>query len=192
MDAYRFQELAYLAIPVMLGLEFFSSAKEEKGENGERPLGSYVLDFFGFVFTAVIPAVFVFTIWAVESKTFPSQTVALARLDRYAVMFLFMGGGWWQIYMFTALRARRMIRAEKSRSYLWIPFLAFGIFISLLVLWVAPWNLRWISCAWFLLLFGVLGGIKAGLKTVERAMWVLSGLTFFGEILFFIWLDSVV
>jgi branched-subunit amino acid transport protein len=192
MEVYRFQEFAYLAIPVALGLEFFLNAKDERQGKEDVPLGSYVLDFLGFVFAALIPAIFVFTIFAVESKMFASQTIALARLDRYAVLFLFMGGGWWQIYMFTALRARRMLKDKKSMWYLWTPFIAAGIFISLLVLWVSPWNLKWISSGWFLLIFGILAGTKARMKTVERTMWSLAGFTFFVEILIFIWLDSIV
>lgn len=190
MEAYRYQEIAYLAVPIMLGLEFFRSSREEKKDKEETPLGSYVLDFFGFVFAALIPAIFIFTIWAVESGFFPSQAVALARLDRYAVLFLFMGGGWWQIYIFSALRARRLMIGEKNKWSLWGPFLAAGIFISLLVLWVSPWGLMWVSVVWFLLIFGVL--VRTGMKTVERAMWVLAALTFFGEIMLFIWLDSIV
>jgi hypothetical protein len=75
---------------------------------------------------------------------------------------------------------------------LWTPFIAAGIFISLLVLWVSPWNLKWISSGWFLLIFGILAGTKARMKTVERTMWSLAGFTFFVEILIFIWLDSIV
>jgi len=43
MNAYRYQELAYLIIPVLLGLEFFISAKDEKKEKEETPLGSYMV-----------------------------------------------------------------------------------------------------------------------------------------------------
>ncbi len=71
MSAIRYPELAYLIIPVLLGLEFFISAKNEKNEKGETPLGSYMLDFFGFLFMALIPAIFLFTIWAVENKGIP-------------------------------------------------------------------------------------------------------------------------
>lgn len=191
MEAYRYQQFAYLILPVMLGMEFFMSAREEKKGKDETPLGFYVLEFFGFVFMALFPAIFIFTIWAIETKAFPHQTIPLARLDRYAVMFFFMGS-WWQVYLFGALRARRMMNQEMKRAYLWGPFLGLGIFISMLVLWVSPWNLKWISVAWFLFIFGALALIKARVKTIERTLWVLAGITFGVENLLFLWLDSIV
>ncbi len=191
MEAYRYQQLAYLVVPVMLGMEFFMAAREEKKGGEETPLGFFVLETLGFFFMAFLPAIFVFTIWAVESKSFPLQNVPLARFDRYAVLFFFMGS-WWQVYIFAALRARRMTRKEVERAYLWVPFIFLGVFISLLVLWVSPWNLKWISAGWFALLAGALLLIKAGPKAVERTMWVLAGLTFFAENIMFIWLESVV
>ncbi len=191
MEAYRYQQLVYLAVPVILGIEFFRCANEEKRGREETPLGYYLLDVFGFVFTALLPAVFIFTIWAIETKAFPQQIVPLARLDRYAVMFLFMGA-WWQVYLFAALRARRLGRTEGSRVRLWGPFLFLGVFISLLVLWVSPWNMKWISVVWFLFLFGILAGLKLRLMYVERTMWVLAALTFAVENVLFLWLESVV
>ncbi|RPI38029.1 MAG: hypothetical protein EHM54_01530 [Nitrospiraceae bacterium] len=191
MEAYRYQQFAYLVVPILLGIEFFMCARDEKKGKEEIPLGFYVLDFLGFLFMAVVPAVFIFTIWAVETKSFPGQIEPLARLDRYGVMFFFMGG-WWQVYLFGALKARRMVNEEKSRMYYWVPFLALGIFISLLVLWVSPWNLKWISVAWFFLIFGSLNGLKARFKTIERTMWVLTGLTFVIENALFIFLESVI
>lgn len=191
MEAYRYQELAYLVVPVLVGIEFFLCAREEKRGRDDTPLGYYVLDFFGFVFTALIPAVFIFTIWAIESQAFPQQGIPLARLDRYGVMFFFMGA-WWQVYLFTALRARRMNGKEGMKAYLWVPFIGFGLFISFLVLWVSPWNLKWISVAWFFLLFGILQVFGARYKTIERTMWVLTALTFAVENVLFLWLESVV
>jgi hypothetical protein len=91
MEAYRYQQIAYLVVPVMLGLEFFQCAKDEKGEGEETSLGVYALDILGFVFAALFPAIFAFTIWAVETKAFPEQSLPLARLDRYAVLFFFYG-----------------------------------------------------------------------------------------------------
>jgi len=191
MEAYRYQQFAYLVVPVLLGIEFFICARDEKKGKEEIPLGFYLLDFFGFLFMAVIPALFIFTIWAVETKSFPQQIMPLARLDRYGVLFFFMGA-WWQVYLFGALRARRMVDKEKKVAFYWVPFLALGIFISLLVLWVSPWNLKWISVAWFFLIFGILTVLKARFKIIERTMWVLTGLTFVGENALFIWLESVI
>lgn len=191
MEAYRYQEFIYLVVPVMLGMEFLMCAKDERRNRAETPLGSYLLDFLGFVFMALIPAVFLFTIWAVETKKFPLQELTLARLDRYGVLFFFMGA-WWQVYLFGALRARRMKNKEVDRWYLWIPFLALGIFISFLVLWVSPWNLKWASAIWFLIIFGVLNVIKARPKAIETTMWVLAAITFLVENILFLWLESVV
>ena len=95
----------------------------------DTPLGSYVLDFLGFVFAALIPAIFIFTIWTVEAKTFPLQDITLARLDRYAVLFLFMGA-WWQVHMIGALRARKIKKGDAAEWYLWGPYLLLGIYIS--------------------------------------------------------------
>ncbi|GAB4488533.1 MAG: hypothetical protein OHK006_19090 [Thermodesulfovibrionales bacterium] len=191
MDAYRYQQLAYLAVPVLLGIEFFRCANEERKDREETPLGYYVLDFFGFVFVALLPAAIIFTVWALETRAFPNQGVPLARLDRYAVMFFFMGA-WWQVYLFTALRARRMAKTGAGGTGLWLPFLGLGVFSSLLVLWVSPWNLKWVSVAWFLAVFGVLAGLKVRMKYVERTMWVLAAFTFFAENLMFVWLESVI
>ena len=191
MEVYRYQQFAYLVVPVLLGIEFFICARDEKKGKEEIPLGFYLLDFLGFLFMAVVPAIFIFTIWAVETKSFPQQIVPLARLDRYGVLFFFMGA-WWQIYLFGALRARRMVDKEKKVAFYWVPFLALGIFVSLLVLWVSPWNLKWISVAWFFLIFGILTVLKARFKIIERTMWVLTGLTFVVENALFIWLESVI
>lgn len=191
MEAYRYQQLAYLIIPVMLGMEFFMCAKEEREGKEEIPLGFYLLDFFGFVFMALFPAVFIFTIWAVETNAFPLQKVPLARLDRYAVLFFFMGA-WWQVYLFGALRARRMEKKEAKTAYLWGPFLVLGFFVSFLVLWFFPWNLKWVSAVWCLLLFGVMSLIKVKPKNIERTMWILSAVTFTVENIVFLWFESVV
>ena len=191
MEAYRYQELVYLIVPIMLGMEFFISAREEKKDREEVTLGFYVLEFFGFIFMALFPAVFIFTIWAIETHAFPAQELALAKLDRYAVMFFFMGA-WWQVYLFGALRARRIDKKEAGRFYLWGPFLVLGTFISFLVLWVSPFNLKWISLGWFFLICGILSVIKAKPKIIERTMWVLAGITFFFENVLFIFLESVI
>ncbi len=190
MEAYRYQELAYLVVPVFLGTEFFISARNERRERREAPLGSYVLDFCGFLFTALVPAIFIFTIWAIESKAFPLRESTLARLDRYGVMFLFMGS-WWQVYMIGALRAARL--ADRYRPvYLWGPFIGLGVFISLLVLWVSPWNLKWISVGWFLSVSAILHFLKVKPKNMARIFWVLTAVTFFCENILFIWLETLV
>jgi hypothetical protein len=191
MEAYRYQELLYLIVPVMLGMEFFMCAREERRSKAEAPLGSYLLEFSGFLFMALIPAVFLFTIWASETKRFPFQEITLARLDRYGVMFFFMGA-WWQVYLFGALRARRMEKKATDKWYLWIPFLGLGIFISILVLWVSPWNLKWVSVIWFLAIFGIFNLIKAKPRTIEKTMWILAAVTFLVENILFLWLESVV
>ncbi len=191
MEAYRYQELAYLVVPVMLGMEFFMCARDEKRIGLDSTLGSYLLEVSGFIFMALIPAIFIFTIWAVETKRFPLQELTLARLDRYGVLFFFMGA-WWQVYIFGALRARRMERKEAGKGYLWIPFLSLGLFISILVLWVSPWNLKWVSAIWFFLIFGILNIIKARPKTIEKTMWILAAITFLVENILFLWLESVV
>jgi hypothetical protein len=189
MEAYRYQQLAYLVVPVMLGVEFFLCAKEEKKGKEDNSLGFYLLDLLGFIFFAVFPAVFIFTIWASETKAFPLQDLPLARLDRYAVLFFFMGA-WWQVYLFGALRARRMQKRETGRFYLWAPFVILGVYISFLALWVSPWGLKWVSAAWFLLVFVVLNFFST--RAIERSMWILAVFTFFVENIMFIWFDSLV
>ncbi len=191
MASYRYQELAYLIIPVLVGLEFFMCAKDEKKGREETPLGSYVLDFLGFLFMALIPAIFIFTIWTVETKAFPLQDITLARLDRYGVLFLFLGA-WWQVHMIGALRARRLANAARIKSHLWIPYLGLGIYISLLILWVSPFHLKWASIAWFFLVFGILGLWKVKPKNVERTLWVLTVFFFFLENIAFVFMETVV
>lgn len=189
MESYRYQQLVYLIVPILLGIEFFLCAKEERKGKETAPVGSYLLDLFGFIFVALIPAMFFFMIWAVEYKAFPLQVNTLARIDRYGVLFFFFGA-WWQVYIFAALRARRIRLKNGSKWMLWIPYLLLGIFISLLILLVSPWNMKWISVIWFLMLFACM--IKASMKTVEKVFWILAGITFFVENVLFIWLESVV
>lgn len=189
MEAYRYQEIAYLIIPVFTGIEFFLLARDEK-KSGLSSAGIYFLEFMGFIFIALIPGLFIFTITATEYKLFPLQTESLARFDRYGVMFLFFGA-WWQVYLFGALRARRLrIKERPSKWSLWIPFLILGFYISLMILWVSPWGLKWISLLWFLLISLCLS--RASLKTTEKVLWVLGGVTFVAENILFIWLESIV
>ncbi|HYA26383.1 MAG TPA: hypothetical protein VEE82_00130 [Thermodesulfovibrionales bacterium] len=191
MSPIRYPELAYLIVPVLLGLEFFMSARAEKKEREETPLGSYVLDFLGFLFMALIPAIFIFTIWALETKAFPLQDMALARLDRYAVIFFFLGS-WWQVHMITALRSRRLKEGDTKRWFVWGPYLILGIFISLLVLWVSPFHLKWVSIAWFLMVFCMFRIFKPKTKTVERIFWVLTVFFFILENIMFVFMETVV
>lgn len=190
MEAYRYQEIVYLIVPIMLGMEFFMTARVERKGQNDVPFGSYVLDLFGFVFSALIPAIFIFTIWTLETGKFVLHRDTLARFDRYAVMFFFMGS-WWQVYMIAALRARRIRELSVSDWYVWIPYVGLGIFISLLVLWVSPWNLKWVSVFWFLITFGTLKVFHVGPKAIEKVFWVLAAITFFSENLLFIWLETL-
>lgn len=190
MESYRYQQLAYLIIPILVGMEFFLTAKTEKQGSEEAPFGSYVLDFFGFVFIALIPAVFIFTIWAVETKRFMVSVETLARFDRYAVMFLFMGS-WWQVYILSALRARRLRKSQVSDWYVWVPYIVLGIYGSALVLWAAPWGLMWFSLLWVLMTFGVLKFFKVSAKNIERIFWVMALIMFLMENILFIFLESV-
>jgi len=191
MESYRYQEFIYLIVPVMLGMEFFMTARAERKDAEETPIGSYVLDFFGFAFAAVLPALFIFTIWAVEGNRFHFGAETLARLDRYAVMFFFMGS-WWQVYMIGALRARRLRKLNTSDWYVWLPYLALGLYISLLVLWVSPWGLMWLSIFWFFFTFGILKGLKVSPRNTERVFWALGIFTFVAENVPFVWLDAIV
>jgi hypothetical protein len=191
MSPIRYPELAYLIVPVLLGLEFFLSAKAEKGERKETPLGSYVLDFFGFLFMALIPAIVLFTIWAVETKAFPMQDMTLARFDRYGVIFFFLGS-WWQVHMIAALRSRRLKEEDSAKWYVWVPYLGLGIYISLLILWVSPFHLKWVSVSWFLIVFAALKLAKAGAKTMQRVFWVLTVFFFLLENVMFIFMETVV
>jgi hypothetical protein len=191
MEAYRYQQFAYLIVPLLLGFQFFISAKDEKGSKEDTPLGSYVLDFLGFIFSALIPAIFIFTIWTVEAKKFPLQDITLARLDRYAVLFFFMGA-WWQVHMISALRARRIKKKEAGEWYLWGPHLLLGIYISLLILWVSPFGMKWASMAWFVGTFGILRLAKAKPRTVERVLWIFCILFFILENIGFIFMETVV
>lgn len=191
MSPIRYPELVYLIVPVLLGLEFFMSAKAEKKEREDTPLGSYVLDFLGFLFMALIPAIFIVTIWALETKAFPLQDVTLARLDRYAVIFFFLGS-WWQVHMIAALRSRRLKEGDTKRWYVWGPYLILGILISLLVLWVSPFHLKWVSISWFLIIFGIFRVLKLKKRTMERLFWLLTIFFFIIENIMFIFMETVV
>jgi len=189
MEPYRYQQMAYLIVPVSLGIEFLLSSKDEKKDKETPPIGTYLLDALGYMFSILIPGIFFFIIWAIEHNIFPRQEVMLAKFDRYGVMFFFLGA-WWQIVALTALRSRRIRQNNSSKWKVWIPYLLLGTYISLLVLWVAPWNLKWVSVFLFLIVFACL--FKTSLKTVERIFWLLSIVIIFIENILFIFLETVV
>ena len=197
MEPYRYQEIAYLIVPIILGIEFLLLVTDEK-KAGASSTGIYLLELFGFLFFVLIPALFIFTIGSIEYRLFPFQTEILARFDRYGVMFLFFGA-WWQVYIYGAIRIRRMrLRYSKgegevdlrSKAWMLIPFLCLGYYISLLILWVSPWGLKWVSIVWFSVIGLCL--LKASLRTGERILWSLAGITFFAENVLFIWLEGSV
>lgn len=190
VEAYRYQQLAYLVVPVLLGIEFFVTARAERDEGGVTSLGYYLMDMCGFLFTAIVPALFIFTIWAISTRAFLWEHT-LARLDRYGVLFLFLGA-WWQVYMICALRARRLGEKGGSRLSVLGPLLALGLFISLDVLWVSPFGLKWISIAWFAAMAASMATLRTAPKTMERVFWGLAGITFLSMNVVFVWLEAVI
>jgi hypothetical protein len=192
MEGYRYQQLAYLAIPLIAGIEFFRTARFVRRTSGKESAGAVTLDACGYGFIAFIPAIFLFTIFSLEQHRFPLLTQVLHRFDRYGVMFLFLGS-WWQVFLITALRARRTAAAGGSmlRS-VWLPYLLLGLFISALILWVAPFNLMWVSVFWFVASGGLLAAIRVSPEKVCRLFMVLAVIVFVGENIFFIILDAIV
>lgn len=193
MEFYRPIELAYLVVPILLGVEFLIAAFREKAKADAckvgTPLGTYMLGLMGIVFCVMVPLMFVFVIWVI-SKSDGRTTHAISMIDRYGVMFMYLGA-WWQVYLIAALKAKRA-EFDNRLKQLYLPLLALGIYISLLVLWVFPFGLKWVSMAWFIALTGALYGLKIKLGTVSKIFWVFSGMTFVFMIFFFIFLDSVV
>ncbi|MFN3739893.1 MAG: hypothetical protein ACK4TF_04375 [Thermodesulfovibrionales bacterium] len=92
------------------------------------------------------------------------------------------------LHQFTNVRISS-ISAVKLLS-LCLPFLGLGLYISMLILWVSPWGLKWISTLWFVSLSLCL--LKSSLKTAEKLLWILAGITFMAENILFIWLESIV
>lgn len=109
----------------------------------------------------------------------------LERLHRYGVMFFFLGA-WWQVYIISALRARRL-KDEGRRLHVLVlgPFLALGLFVSFLVLWVSPIGL-------FVFVSSVLYVFRARPKTMEKVFRGMAAVTFFFMNVLFVWLDAVV
>jgi hypothetical protein len=195
LEPYRYQQLAYLLVPVILGAEFFLTAKDERKGRGEPSLGPFVLDFFGMLFMAILPAIVIFTIWAKNSQMFSDEFLwkdTLERLDRYGVTFFFLGA-WWQVHIISALRARRL-KGEGRRLHVLVlgPFLALGLFVSFLVLCVSPFGLKWISVGLFVFVSSVLYVFRARPKTMEKVFWGMAAVTFFFMNVLFVWLDAVV
>lgn len=192
MEGYRLQQFSYLIVPLTAGVEFFLTAKAERRKEGKEIAKAVAMDAFGYVFVALIPAMFLFTIFSLEYKRFPLMEQVLHRIDRYGVMFFFLGA-WWQVFIITALRARRA--ADKAGScfkQVWCPYLLFGAYISALILWVAPWNLMWVSFFWFVATSGLCGLIGVSASKVSKLFMVLAILVLFAENILFIMLDAIV
>jgi hypothetical protein len=192
MEGYRYQQLAYLIIPLIAGIEFFRTARFLRGRRGQESAGALTLDACGYGFIAFIPAIFLFTIFSLEYHRFPLFEQILHRFDRYGVMFLFLGS-WWQVFLITALRARRTSESGgKMLRSVWLPYLLLGAFISALILWVAPFNLMWVSIFWFIASFGLLAGLRVAPGKVCRVFMALAVVVFAGENILFIILDAIV
>jgi hypothetical protein len=192
METYRYLQIAYLIVPMVLGVEFFLSAKTERRKEEKKIVSPVFLNAFGYVFSALIPALFLFTIFSLEYKRFPSIDKVFHGLDRYGVMFCYLGA-WWQVFLILALRARRSVdQGGKSFLWVWSPYLVFGAFISALVLWVAPWGLMWVSFLWFVATSGFCGLLRVSPTVVSEMFMVLALLIFIVENIFFIILDAIV
>lgn len=192
MEEYRYQQLAYLIIPLIAGIEFFRTARFLRSKSGKESAGALTLDACGYGFIAFIPAIFLFTIFSLEYHRFPLFMQILHRFDRYGVMFLFLGS-WWQVFLITALRARRASESGgKMLLPVWVPYLLLGAFISALILWVAPFNLMWVSIFWFVASFGLLAGLRVAPGKVCRVFMALAVIVFLGENILFIILDAIV
>lgn len=192
MEGYRYQQFTYLIIPIMTGVEFFRCARAERKRAGKETARAVTMDAFGYVFAGLVPTLFLFTIFSLEFHKYPLLDQVLHRLDRYGVMFFFLGA-WWQVFLITALRARRV--AERGGSLflpVWLPYLVLGLFISALVLWVAPWNLMWVSVFWFMVSSGLLTVLSVSPSKVSKTFLVLAILVLVCENILFIILDAIV
>jgi hypothetical protein len=192
MEGYRYQQFMYLIIPLIAGIEFFRTAKLRRQLLGKETRASITMDACGYGFIAFVPAIFVFTILSVEYHRFPLLEHVLHRFDRYGVMFFFLGS-WWQIFLITALRARRAAMIGKPLLVsVWVPYLVLGAFISALILWAAPFNLMWVSVFWFVASFGLLWAIKVSPDKVCKVFMSLAVVVFVSENIFFVILDAIV
>ena len=192
MEGYRFQQFAYLIIPLMTGIEFFRCARSVRKKTGGESARAVTMDACGYAFIGFIPAVFLFTIFSLEYHRFPLLVQVLHRFDRYGVMFFFLGS-WWQVFLITALRARRAADSGKAPLLsVWVPYLVLGVFISALILWVAPFNLMWVSIFWFVASFGLLAAIRVSADRVCKVFMILALVVLVGENILFVVLDAIV
>ena len=192
MEGYRFQQFAYLIIPLMTGIEFFRCARSVRKKTGGESARTVTMDACGYAFIGFIPAVFLFTIFSLEYHRFPLLVQVLHRFDRYGVMFFFLGS-WWQVFLITALRARRAADSGKAPLLsVWVPYLVLGVFISALILWVAPFNLMWVSIFWFVASFGLLAAIRVSADRVCKVFMILALVVLVGENILFVVLDAIV
>jgi hypothetical protein len=192
MEGYRYQQFAYLIVPLTAGVELFLTARAERKKSGRESAKTVVMDALGYVFLGIIPALFLFTIYNLENHRLPLMAQVLHRLDRYGVMFFFLGS-WWQVFLITSLRAMRAASRD-TRIFLsvWVPYLAFGAFISALILWVAPWNLMWVSVFWFVSTFCLFAAIGVSPAKLSKIFLVMTILVFAAENFFFIIFDAIV
>jgi len=192
MEGYRYQQLAYLIIPLLTGVEFFRCARTVRKKTGGESARAVTMDACGYAFIGFIPAVFLFTIFSLEYHRFPLLVQVLHRFDRYGVMFFFLGS-WWQVFLITALRARRAADSGKAPLLsVWVPYLVLGVFISALILWVAPFNLMWVSIFWFVASFGLLAAIRVSPDKVCKVFMILALVVLIGENILFVVLDAIV
>jgi hypothetical protein len=107
-------------------------------------------------------------------------------------MFFFLGS-WWQVFLITSLRAMRAAdRSTRIFFPVWLPYLVFGAFISALILWVAPWNLMWVSIFWFVSTFCIFAALGVSPAKVSKIFLVLAILVLIGENILFMLLDAIV
>ncbi len=192
MEGYRYQQFAYLIIPLMTGIEFFRCARVVRKKTGRESARAVTMDACGYAFIGFIPAVFLFTIFSLEYHRFPLLVNVLHRFDRYGVMFFFLGS-WWQVFLITALRARRTAEAGGALLLsVWVPYLVLGVFISALILWMAPFNLMWVSIFWFVASFGLLAAVRVSADKVCKVFMILALIVLAGENILFVILDAIV
>jgi hypothetical protein len=192
MESYRYQQLAYLIVPLTTGVELFLTARADRRTSGKESTRAVIMDVLGYVFLGIIPALFLFTIYSLENHRLPLLAQVLHRLDHYGVMFFFFGA-WWQVFLITSLRARRAADGNgKLLVNVWLPYLVFGAFISALILWVAPWNLMWVSFAWFVGTFILLAAVGVSSSRLSKIFLVLAILGLICENILFIVIDAIV
>ena len=192
MESYRYQQFLYLIIPLFVGIELFLTAQHERRTLSKESAAAIIMDAGGYFFTTLIPMLFLFTILSLSQHRLQLSGEVLHRVDRYGVMFFFLGA-WWQIFLITGLRARRAAVAGKPIfSCVWCPYLALGLFVSALILWSAPFGLMWLSVFWFAASYGVLNIFDLSTPKVSRVFFIMAGLMFIGENFFFMIMDAIV